>query len=449
MKTLRLITFLITLTYMIFPACATDQTKGRNTDRDDHVLVKLWADYNKAVDDDRPKDQADILQRIKQEASAQRLAWDYYDAVWKYVEARTSTNWKLRQELNTAAEREIAAFDEPVMLFYHRNGRMDRSELFAYVQEHKSRLESGRHPEFYDRDGNLDGLQYGNFLLPRITNDYDYALWSLFGSSGGQVVSQTLAERYARQYPYDALIEYTTHNKNLSGSKYYEFCEDYARRYAGKAVALLAREDILMNRQRQLDGQKAGSDQYKELAADCERFVADRKKFTGDEKDIAECCTYVDRILGELYEQEINLDAEKGVAKIVVRNLPSVRVRIYKGKRELFDQTVPNPVGSFYVHDTLTFKLPVLDDGEYVLKCTGGKVETESVYNRFTLAIAHKRDLDGYGVYVADYLTGEPVQRCDIVLLDQEGKELDRVKDLAIDGFTYLPAAFCAKLDKD
>ena len=449
MKTLRLITFLITLTCMIFPACANDQTKSRNTDSDDHTLVKLWADYNKAVDDDRPKDQADILQRIKQEASAQRLAWDYYDAVWKYVEARTRTNWKLRAELDAAAEREITAYDEPVVIVFHQRGRMGRSELFDYVQEHRSRLESGRHPEFYKRDGNLDRLQYSDFLLPRITNDYDYALWSLFGSSGGQLVSQTLAERYAGQYPYDALIEYTTHNKTLSGSEYYAFCEDYARRHAGKAVALLAREDLLMHRQRQLNEQKAGSGQYKELAADCERFVADRKKFSGDEKEIAACCTYVDRILGELNEQEIDLDAEKGVARIVVRNLPSVRVRVYKGKRELFDQTVPNPVGSFYVRDTLTCKLPVLDDGEYILKCTGGKVETESVYNRYTLAIAHKRDLEGYGVYVADYLTGEPVPRCDIVLLDDEGKETDRVKDLAIDGFTYLPASFCAKLEKD
>ena len=449
MKTLRLITLLLTLTYMIFPACANDQAKSRSTDRDDHVLVKLWADYKKAVDDDRPKDQADILTQIKQEASAQHLAWDYYDAVWKYVDARVSTNWKLSTELRAAAEREIEAFGEPVLLFYHRNGRTNREDLLGFVREHQARMESVSHPEFYKRDGNLGRLQYSDFVIPRITNDFDYALWSLFGADSSQAICQALTDRFQGQYPYDALIEYSILDKHYTGPKFYELCEDYARRYAGKSVALLAREDILMHRQRQLNEKKAGSDEYKALAADCQQFIADRKAFSGDEKDIAACCTYVDRILRELNAQEINLEAEKGVATITVRNLPSVRVRIYKGKRELCDQTVSNPVGSFYVRDTLTFRMPVLDDGDYILKCTGGEVETESGYSRYTLAIAHKRDLDGYGVYVADYITGEPVPRCDIVLLNPEDEEIDRVKDLAIDGFTYLPESFVSKIGKD
>ena len=85
---------------------------------DDPTLKKLWAEYQKAVNADLPKDQADILERIKKEASAKHVAWDYYDACWKYVQARTSTNWKLRDELTAQANADIEKYGEPVAVFY-------------------------------------------------------------------------------------------------------------------------------------------------------------------------------------------------------------------------------------------------------------------------------------------------------------------------------------------
>ena len=121
MKTYRLITLFLTLTYMILPAAAKDD-QG-------HTLVRLWSEYYKAVDADKPKDQADILLRIKQEASQKHLAWDFYDATWKYVQARTSTNWKLREELNKEAEGDLERFGEPVAVFYHRRSRTDTGAL--------------------------------------------------------------------------------------------------------------------------------------------------------------------------------------------------------------------------------------------------------------------------------------------------------------------------------
>ena len=84
MKALKLVTLiLLTLSNMTFQACAKD--------KNGHTLTKLWAEYEKAVDADKPKDQADILERIKKEATVQKLPWDFYDASWKYVQAtRTS-----------------------------------------------------------------------------------------------------------------------------------------------------------------------------------------------------------------------------------------------------------------------------------------------------------------------------------------------------------------------
>ena len=131
MKTHALITLLLTLSTMILPACAKD--------REDHTLVALWSQYYKAVDADRPKDQADILLRIKQEAAQKRLAWDFYDANWKYVEARTSTNWKLSEQLNAEAVADLEKFGEPVAVFFYRRTRGNAPDLLAYVQEQKAK----------------------------------------------------------------------------------------------------------------------------------------------------------------------------------------------------------------------------------------------------------------------------------------------------------------------
>ncbi len=444
MKALKLISLLLTLilTYMHSPALAKD--------REDHTLVKMWAEYYKAVDDDRPKDQADILLKIKQEALAQHLTWDYYDATWKYVEARTSTNWKLGSELNAQAGRDIEEFGEPVAVFYHRRNLSDSEGLLSYIKENRSRMEQVSNPEFYKRDGGVTRLQYHPFLLSHFKNDYEYALWSLFGSARtSSVIAREIAGHFEGRYPWDALVEYTQLSRKNSGDDIFAPFEDYIRRYDGKSVSLLARELLLMQRRNRLNRENGSSDQYRQLAADCERFIADRKKFSGDEKQIADCCVYVDELLEDLNAQEINTHVEKGIATIRVRNIPSVRVRILDGKKELFDRTVDNPARSFYVLDTLTLTLPALDDGTYSLKVTGGKASAESEYDKYTLGIATKRDLDGYGVYVADYITGEPVKTCNILLRDDDGKLLDELRNLPVDGFTYLPESFTARIAKD
>ena len=444
MKTLKLITLLLTftLTYMHLPALAKD--------REDHTLVKMWAEYYKAQDDDRPKDQADILLKIKKEALAQHLTWDYYDATWKYVDVRSSTNWKLADELRTEAVRDIEKFGEPVAVFYNRRTPVDSDQLLKYVKENKSRLEQTYNPEFHGRDDGVLRHQYHVFLLSHFKNDYEYALWSLFGSARtSTAIAEEITGYFAGRYPFDALVEYTRMSRKYSGDEIYAPYEDYIRRYEGKSVSLLARELLLMQRQNELRRKKAGSDQYRQLAADCERFIADRKKITGEEKEIADCCVYVDGILDELNSQEINTRVEKGVASILLRNIPSARVRILDGKKELFDRTLDNPVRSYYVMDTLTLDLPALDDGTYTLKVTGGKATAESEYHKYTLGIATKRDLDGYGAYVADYITGEPVRTCNFLLRDGDGKVVDELRNVTIDGFTYLPESFTSRLQKD
>ena len=78
MKAIRLMTLAL-LTLMNLPLNAFAQDKAG------HVLTRLWADYEKAEDNDRPKDQARILEQIKKEATEKHLAWDFYDACTDYL----------------------------------------------------------------------------------------------------------------------------------------------------------------------------------------------------------------------------------------------------------------------------------------------------------------------------------------------------------------------------
>ncbi len=441
MKALKLVTLiLLTLSNMTFQACAKD--------KNGHTLTKLWAEYEKAVDADKPKDQADILERIKKEATVQKLPWDFYDASWKYVQARTSTNWKLREELFAQANKDIEEFGEPVAVFYNRKDRGSTTELLlAYVQEQKERLQQTKNPEFWDADGDINGHSFSDVLKARFANDYDYALWSLLSGRRSSAADAPAREHFAGRYPFEALVEYVlAQRKTRDEAK--KRMQELAGQYEGTAVGLLPREYLLSVRQNDLRWEKGTSEQYRQLALDCETFISDRKRFSGDEKAIADCCTQVDDIFATLTQQSIDLDVEAGKPTLSVRNLPSVRVRILDGSKEVFNTTVKNSRNSFYLLDTLDLKLPDLDDKTYKMKCSGGKVETESDYHRYTLSIAHKRDLDGYGVYVADYLSGEPVKDCVFVLYNNDGKEVARTESMSLDGFTYLPESFVSRIEK-
>ena len=435
MRTLKLLTLtLITLMTLPFNACAKDDNG--------HTLTKLWAAYEKAVDADKPKDQAAILEQIKKEASAQHLAWDYYDACWKYVQARSSTNWKLHGELMQQANADIEKFGEPVAVYYNRKGNASSTSLLEYVTEKKDILLQAYNPEFYDFSG-----KYAEALDYLVRNDYEYTLWSLFGRYSDKSIHDTIQSYYDGRYPFDALIEYTDITRE-SYTVAEEKMPAYVEAHAGQAVAFLGRDYLLERRQSHLNYEHGTSEQYRQLAQDCQTFISEREKYGGtDDTVIAKCCDRADDILKTLTAQELEVDVEKGVATFVLRNLPSVKVRILDGKRSVWETTVDNPTKSFYLRDTLTLKMPDLDDKTYTLKCSNGKIETESEYDKYTLSIATKRDLDGYAVFVADYITGEPLKNCDLFLYDDDDKQVDQVAGFQIDGFTYLPESFVKRLD--
>ncbi len=456
MRAIRLITLAL-LTLMNLPHNAFAQ------DKDGHILTRLWADYEKAEQADRPQDQVRILEQIKKEATDKHLPWDFYEACTEYVDVREDINWKDRAEVRRQATEEIDRFGEPIVYFFYRLDEDYAYEeeytpqeerlpgLLAYVQEHKEQMERACNRQFLERIFWLHNLPYHKALLPLIKNDYEYALWSLLSVSPDVDWARQIAGLFPPQgYPLDAFIAFTLlQEDDATADAAYE---KYVADHAGQAVALMARDWLLDRRFIELNRKDASQEEYLRLSEDCKALQADRKKFSGNEKLIADCCTRADRIFSQLNEKEIFARIKKGTVTIRLRNLPQVRVTLAREgddkKKPVFERTIANTRHSFYVHDTLVFDLPVIDDGAYVLYCEEDVATCRTEYTKNTLSIALKRDHDGFGAYVADYITGKPVSRCDILLL-RDGKQVDEIKDLPIDGFTYLPERFATQLEKD
>lgn len=440
----------------------TMSTFAATKDEQGHTLVSLWKSYYSAVDKDKPKEQATILENIKKEAKEKRLAWDFYDACNKYVDARVSTNWKLRDELMAQKSTELREYDEPIINFTVNGGNV--ASLLEYVQANKERMQNAYNPEFYPFDSSFTGPLYSDALTPLVKNDYDFALWSIFirGDRWNRVEdagSQAIRARYGDEYPFVAFIDYTMSKNAYSDNQRRQDLNNYIAKYNGKAVTLFARQNLISMdfSNLQKDNKSTGKD-YEKIKAACEKFVADQKTFTGSEKVIADCCHSPQNLLATMSEKDINFNIEDGHLTIRVRNLPSVKFEVIQktngDKKQIIEKTVhektiQNPTKSYYVIDTLTYDIPPINDGVYTVRCSNGKTKAESSYDKTTLSIACKRDANGVGVYVADYKTGKPVDKVDLTITSSDNVTVASTKGLVINGFTYLPKDLQERFEKD
>lgn len=423
-----------------------------NKDDEGHTLVSLWKSYYSAVEKDKPKEQASILEDIKKEAAAKRLSWDFYDACGRYVDARTSTNWKLHDELTAQKEKELDEYDDPFVNFFRMRGT-NPDRLLEYASQHKDELKRTHSQEFYGRDGQLYRLGFGDALVPLITNDYDFALWHIFflderhGANGNAV--SAIRDRYGDEYPFAGFIDFTAAYRNPGIDSRRREMEAFVASYGTKAVSLLGRQNII-----NADFNKANSNKnstgkdFEKIKAACEKFISDQSTYRGSEKVIADCCISPKGLLDRMNEKSIDFKIINGKLSVFTRNLPSVKIQILDGKKNVHEKTLDNPAKSYYVRDTIEYDIPAISDGEYDVKCFNGKIEATGGYEKYTLSLAVKKDSFGYAVYVADYLSGKPLETADITLVDNDGNVAACAKNLRIDGFTYLPEDFQKSIEE-
>ena len=437
--------------------CAFVKRNGGQAAKDGLVLTGLWKDYDAAVKADRPKEMLAVLDTIISKAKAGRLHYDFYHAASQRMTVAARRDWKQRDEFNAWLDKEVGEYDEPIVTFRHRLSKESAASMTDYVLVSKARLQAARNGAFYD-DG-LDELWTG-----LVGDDYEYALWIL-GVMRRSEKAMSLLEGYVGgSYPKSAYLEFrrivgrSYSYKDEGRAEKAEAMRSFARKYDGRAVSLYAKAVLLKDRFDSLSRVRPSSSadlerSYKSLYADCLEVEKERLSYTkGIDKKIAGKMDDFKSLSQVLDKKEIDISFEKGVVVLKLRNLDKVKVefvRDAKSARPLIRKTITNPDNRFYLQDTVEVRLPVCDDGKYLFKVRNGKVAAKAEWTRQTLSIAHRADSEALRFFVADYLTGEPLEKVDLELVRSENT-VAVVRDVALgkDGFTPLPEEIVSALKK-
>ncbi len=411
------------------------------------VLTDLWKKYSAARKADLPKEMSDVLDTIISKAKAGRLHYDFYTAASRKVEVMSGRDWKRRGEYEAWLDKEVSEYSEPIVTFHHRQSREGAESLTDYVLVNRSRLQAARNGAFYG-DG-LDDLWTG-----MVKDDYEYTLWRLSVIGHSEKAMSLLKDYLGQTYPKAAYLEY-----RQIIDRYYSYdgkgraaraaaLGSFIDRYEGKAVSLYGKAAVLRDRFDSLSWAKGTSStleaSYKALYNDCRLTEKERQSYkSGVDKSIAGKIEDFKMLMKSLDRKEIGIAFEKGVAVLTLRNLDKVSVEFIpdaEGAKSLLRKTIDNPRRSFYLQDTLRLELPKCDDGKYVFTARSGKVTSKAEWTKNTLSVALRADSEKRRFFVADYLTGKPLEKVDLKLL-RSGKVVAETKDVALsdDGFTPLP----------
>ena len=432
------------------------------------ALSSLWDEYSAAVKADKPKEASSILDEIITKAKAERLHYDFYDAATQKVVVEMSMNWKVEAEYKAWLDREIDDYAEPIVTFKHTLGRGNVASLTDFVLVNKARLQAGRNPGFYT--GDFDTLWTDMFK-----DDYEYALWAIVQKSDSKQALSLLQEYLGDSYPKAAYLEY----RQIADKRFsYTYkgrtermaaCRDFIKKYNGKAVSLYAKALLLrgqfdslstrnwrLESERSSDGMAAASleQSYKTLFEACKSAEKERRSYkSGVEGQIAGKVDDLKQLMESLERKEARASFEDNVVILTLRNLDKVGVELSldaKDAKPLLKKTILNPKKSFYVLDTIKVEIPKCDDGDYVLTMRNGKISEKANWRPKTLSIAVRDDSEGKRLYVADYLTGKPLEKVDLELF-RSGSSVIKVSDvrLADDGFTPLPEAVANAVKQD
>lgn len=414
--------------------------KAQATDKAGHKLVAQWEEYEKARRADKPKTEEKLLNDIKAAATAARLPWDFYDAATRVCDVVANRNWKLRDSVNRQLYQEVKAFDEPIVTFAHALRENYSSEYkYKYIVQDSARLKAARNPEFYA------GLTYSEpnwwpVAKRHIKNDYEFTLWTLSLNYSNQSSSARRLLSPQLDYPSLALLEYS--NLGKSGRS------DYISRYEGKAVTLLARQDMLWDKFESLKRSgKSTQEDYKELRAECEKYLKERKGFSGEELEIAKCATRLESLAESLDAKYLSASITDSKLRIIFNNIPYAQVTISSGKKNVWKKKVVNPARRYYLSDTVEVNLPAINDGEYDFKASYGDEVYDAIYYKYTISLASREDKGGVRIYAADYQTGEPVKEADVNVKVRKGGSA-REKHFLFDGFTPLTKEMAAVVEK-
>lgn len=447
-------------------------------------IHKLWDQYRKAESKDLPAEQLSALQRIKEEARKQRSAWDFYEASHQSADIASRSNWKLRDSARRASTREIIEFGEPIAIISEMLycGEWDWNEavkelcgqkpaaeapqavaevpltqsslcatIAEYIRCNEGQLRNSHNSCFYTKASLLFNFKFHQALTDSLTSDLDFAVWTLLAFDPSSSEAKTLAVNTFRgRYPYSLLLEYY---QCASQSE----LEQFAERHKGSPVALYAQADLLQLRFERLinsesssqsssgssaqalssdsnsqtpstSNSRASSQDYLSLKASVQALIRSARSFRGKDRIIAKHF-YNSPLLTTLESKQIQLSYHSDTLTATLRNIPSLRIRILKGSKLVYNTTIANSRRSYYAADTIQHQLPSLPDGEYSIECSYSSTHDQLSYKQHSLSLATKDGGSGFPseFYLADYQSGEPLSSCSLLLFDSDGKLLSEL----------------------
>ena len=421
--------------------------------KEEKSLEVLWAEYDKATQQDRIQKMAGLLEEIKVKALEGRADWDYYRACRDYVNVRSRRDWKQRDTLQKQMRSEILAYDEPLLIYLMDRETAGPEELLESVAKMKDRLVEGRNEDVYAARGNI----LNPAVVPLTGDDYEYVLWDMFNrccygywnSAVKENVYAMLTGLLDNSSVKAGIAEYFYVTKIAPESDRRQNLESLARKYDGQALALLP-EYSLLEMEFNENRKKGTSDYFLGLKKRLESYEHERKSYrSGVERLLVGDFAGFKDLLNVLDTKSAYVTVRNGEAKLALRNLDKVRVKVTRNEDKIYETLLDNPAGSFYALDTLTLDLPSLDDGEYSIRCYDGKDQIGHChYPKYTLSVASRVNDEGTGVYVADYLSGRPLDKVDMALYKGDRK-IAEASGVVLDGFTPLPQEIASRLTKN
>lgn len=479
--------------------CAVSANPGpakekQKTDARGHVLTDRWNEFYTARKADKPQDELSALEAIIQQAEKSRLSCDFLDAWQEKVKVESSRNWKMMSVVIAARDSALAAFNEPIINVV--TGGLNFSDIAGDSEAAsviRKKLLSAENRGLY-RVGIVQDRYVGKALLASLENDYQYALWyfldpARYYSVSGSVADSSDVERFdavlsevVRQsdgkYPQNAIAEYvgvSQHSRKHNLQERSEAFAAYSDKWAGTAASLLGGQRVLRCRADSLarmklspaetedQFKKAQEQRYLALYEDCKAFEKQRSGFSVEERLIADNCVDAKNIIEQLEDKALYVSVKDDSLVVFFRNIKSAILSISvendesqpidsteKNKsEEFFSEELHNAENHFYVQDSLTLPLPVLDDGNYIIKVKSGKVLAETSLKKYSLSAAFTHDASGWKIFAADCKSGKPLEQYDIKLY-RDGKLIshaDGFRQNTEKGMSVLPDTLVSSMD--
>lgn len=445
-------TFLVSAGLFAICGVGMQNQSDMKPDSEGHMLGTMWNEYRKAEDKDKPQTMASVLSEIIAKSMEKRYSYDFWDASQKYVSAISRRNWKAREEEMAKFKKRVGDYDEPIVTFSYRQAYENdgTSAIFDWASGEEKRLSAAKTEPFYSGLGNL----MSGALPEYVENDWQYVLWKLADFDQNDLAAEALVKTLDGKYPAADYAEYLCALRLSDQAACKARLEELAAR--GKAVSFYPRASLLVDKMSGLSrSETSSSEDYKALLEECRHFEKERGALSGKEAAIAKGITSVHDIIEDLEAKDIAVLVSGDTVKVLLRNLSSVKLSLYKSegletsstdRKAVLTRELKNTKNHFYVKDTVETLLGPLDDGAYYLEAVNGKVKCGRSFSRHTLSMAVRWNSDGCGVYLADWKSGRPLDKATLTL-SKNGKEVAKAEDFELrEGFTPLPASMTSLL---